>query len=148
LLDLSPAINAGNDCIVLGNPCAGEFQYDQRGFGFPRKYGRVVDIGAFEYQPTIIVYVPLGGSVFKSSGRKVSRAIVTLTESDGTSRSVETDAQGRFSFDNVETGKAYVIKVENGQSDYEPRTLVVTEARNDVNLVPVDNEPETESPQP
>jgi hypothetical protein len=146
LLDLSPAINAGNDCIVLGNPCTGEFQFDQRGFGFPRKNGSAVDIGAVEYQPTITAFVPIGGRVFKSGGRGLSRAIVTLQQQDGTTRSVETDAQGRFSFDNVETGRAYVIKVENGQPDYEPRALVVTEARNDLNLVPVDNQPEPEIP--
>jgi hypothetical protein len=147
LLELSPAINAGDDCIVLGNPCTGEFQYDQRGFGFPRKNGRRVDIGAYEYQPTVIAFVPILGKVFKSGGRGVSRAVVTLTAADGTMLSAETDEQGRYRFEGVERGKSYVLKVENSEQEYEPQTLLVNEARNDVNLVPVDDEPETETPQ-
>ncbi len=47
----SPAINAGNDC-VLDNTCTptlGLFlTTDQRGTGFPRKAGSAVDIGAVE----------------------------------------------------------------------------------------------------
>lgn len=50
LLAGSPAINAGNDCIVVGNSCRGDFKFDQRGLGYWRKVGSAVDIGAFELQ--------------------------------------------------------------------------------------------------
>ncbi len=48
----SPAINAGNNCVVTascgaGNPPAA-LTTDQRGTGFPRQVGAAVDIGAFE----------------------------------------------------------------------------------------------------
>ncbi len=44
----SPAIDAGDDSVT-GIPF--ELAYDQRGAGFPRKYGTHVDIGAIEYIP-------------------------------------------------------------------------------------------------
>ncbi|HEX8196704.1 MAG TPA: choice-of-anchor Q domain-containing protein [Pyrinomonadaceae bacterium] len=52
LLPNSPAINAGNNCVVNGS-CVGGSPFqplttDQRGSGFPRQFGANVDIGAFE----------------------------------------------------------------------------------------------------
>jgi CSLREA domain-containing protein len=52
LLPNSPAVNAGNNCVVNGS-CAGGSPFqplttDQRGSGFPRQFGANVDIGAFE----------------------------------------------------------------------------------------------------
>jgi CSLREA domain-containing protein len=47
----SPALNAGNNCVLTDNGCGdGEFGhfYDQRGGGAPRRIGAAVDIGAFE----------------------------------------------------------------------------------------------------
>lgn len=145
LLDGSPAIDAGNDCIVLGEPCISiGFQYDQRGFGYKRKYGSAVDIGAIEHQPVRINPYPvvIGGKLFQPDGRGQSRALITLIERDGTTLSVETDEQGRFKFDGIETGKAYVIRVESPEYSYEPRTIVVTQERDDVNFVPAEDSSE------
>ena len=149
LLEGSPAIDAGDDCITLGEPCIAIFQYDQRGFGFTRKYGSAVDIGAVEYEPVIFYPLPvvIGGKLFRANERGVSRAIVTLVERDGTTRSVETDEQGRYKFENVETGKAYAIRVENSEYSYEARTVLVTQARNDVNFVPAEEENWLKNPQ-
>ena len=54
----SPAINAGNNCVVnascaTGNPQA-PLTTDQRGAGFPRQVGAAVDIGAFEFNPASV----------------------------------------------------------------------------------------------
>jgi hypothetical protein len=52
LLPGSPAINAGDSCVVnsscLNLPSGPNLTYDQRGPGFGRKVGSAVDIGAFE----------------------------------------------------------------------------------------------------
>jgi hypothetical protein len=51
LLSNSPAINAGNDCVLTNNGCGdgnAALTADQRGQN--RKYGSKVDIGAFELQ--------------------------------------------------------------------------------------------------
>jgi hypothetical protein len=146
LLNTSPAINAGNNCLLPGNACVTGSDTDQRGFGFARKNGSAVDIGAYEFL-LVAAPFPIGGRVFKSNGRGLGNALVTLTAEDGTTRTVEADAKGRFSFDNLEKGKSYVIKVENSLVEYEPQTIVVTEARDNVNLVPVATEAPAEFPQ-
>jgi hypothetical protein len=149
-LDGSPAIDAGSDCIAFGETCASRTpEYDQRGFGFARKYGSSVDIGAVEYAPIVVGPVIIRGRLFKANGRGAEPAIITLTAPDGTVRSVETDSKGRYSFDGVETGKAYVLKVENQSPDeaYEPQTVILTEARDNVNFIPVENQTGTEIPQ-
>lgn len=43
----SPAINAGDSCVFDGG-CMPQILTDQRGVGFPRKFGNAVDIGAVE----------------------------------------------------------------------------------------------------
>ncbi len=54
LLFTSPAINAGNNCVVNQSCAAGNpfvpLVNDQRGAGFPRRQGAAVDIGAFEFE--------------------------------------------------------------------------------------------------
>jgi CSLREA domain-containing protein len=136
LLPDSPAINAGNNCIVLGNPCSGDFEFDQRGLGFTRKFGRTVDIGAFEYQGEFAI-VQIRGKVLKPNGRGLNKAVVTLIGGDGEQRSGETDQHGNFSFDNVRTGERYIIKVESRHYNYAPQDLFVSEEGGDVRFVPV-----------
>ena len=59
LLSNSPAINAGNNCVTDltctdGNPFS-ILTTDQRGAGFARRVGALVDIGAFENEITFVV---------------------------------------------------------------------------------------------
>jgi CSLREA domain-containing protein len=130
----SPAINAGNDCPSI-NLDACSSGYDQRTYPFARKIG-TVDIGAFEFQEESSQFVQISGKVLKPNGRGLNNAIVTLT-GDGEALSVETDSHGNFSFDQVMSGKSYVISAESRQYNYAAQTLFVTEARDDVNFVPV-----------
>jgi CSLREA domain-containing protein len=131
LLPDSPAIDAGK-CPV-GN-CSGN---DQRGFGFPRKVGSAIDIGAYEYWGEII-FVIYGGKVLKPNGSGLSEVIVTMTDSGGEALTTRTDEYGNFSFDNIRTGESYIIKVESRDYNYAPQELFVTEARDDVIFVPVE----------
>lgn len=51
LLQTSPALNAGNNCVLTANGCGdgnAALTNDQRGTNTPRKIGANVDIGAFE----------------------------------------------------------------------------------------------------
>lgn len=58
LQPISPAIDAGSDCVLVNAGCGGvpavAFTTDQRGAGFARKRGLRVDIGAYEV-PRLIV---------------------------------------------------------------------------------------------
>ena len=79
----SPAINAGNDC-VLDNTCTpmlGLFlTTDQRGTGFPRKAGSAVDIGAVEANYSLAA---TGGTPQSATVNTafVNPLVATLTES-------------------------------------------------------------------
>jgi CSLREA domain-containing protein len=145
LLPNSPAINAGNDCIASYN-CVDEFYYDQRGYGFPRKVGSSVDIGAFEFQGENSAVVQISGKVLKPNGRGLNNAVVTLTSTDGEPLSVETDSHGNFSFDSVTPGRSYIISAESRQYNYTPQNIFVTEARNDVNFVPLETREPADAP--
>jgi CSLREA domain-containing protein len=51
LLSNSPAVNAGNNCVLTANGCGDNnaaLTNDQRGTGFPRQIDSNIDIGAFE----------------------------------------------------------------------------------------------------
>jgi hypothetical protein len=135
LLAGSPAINAGNDCPFNSSVCSG--WYDQRGYGFPRKVG-TVDIGAFEFKGRNSAAIQISGKVLNPNGRGLNKAVVTLTDAEGMTRSVETDPQGNFSFGDVTTGSSYVTAVASRQYNYAAQTLLVTESRDDVNFVPVE----------
>ncbi len=58
LLSTSPAINAGNNCVVNASCATGNPQTalttDQRGAGFTRQVGTSVDIGAVEFSATTV----------------------------------------------------------------------------------------------
>jgi CSLREA domain-containing protein len=58
----SPAINAGQNCVVTASCAAGNpstaLATDQRGAGFPRQVGAAVDIGAFEFSGTVTPPAP------------------------------------------------------------------------------------------
>jgi hypothetical protein len=145
LMSNSPAIDAGNDCITVPG-CSGEFYYDQRGVGFPRKIGSAVDIGAFEFQGRNSGVVQISGKVLKPNGRGLNNAVVTLTGSEGRPRSVETDQHGNFSFDEVTPNEAYVIAAESRQNNYASQNLFVTATRDDVTFVPIETREPVDAP--
>jgi hypothetical protein len=57
------------------------------------------------------VPVRVGGRVTAAGGYPVSRAIVTIHSSDGTTRSAATNTFGLYSFEGVLTGTSYTISV-------------------------------------
>lgn len=69
LLINSPAINAGQNCVVTATCAAGNpptpLTTDQRGTGFPRQAGSAVDIGAVE---GVLVVDPLSSKDFDFDG--------------------------------------------------------------------------------
>ena len=60
-------------------------------------------------------------------GRGVGSAAVTLTDSQGVSRRVNTSARGYYSFDDVETGQTYVMAVTSRRFQFEPRVINITD---------------------
>lgn len=55
--------------------------------------------------------VSLGGTVKAYHGRPIARALVSMTDSEGNVRFARTDRMGRFRFDDVTVGQAYLFSV-------------------------------------
>jgi len=116
LLNFSPAIDAGNDC-VFDNTCVPAVGValitDQRGPGFPRNVngdtvpGAHVDIGAFEKQSPSAASGSIGGRITDSDGNAVAGVAVRLSGTQD--RLGITDSEGNYHFDGVETNGFYTM---------------------------------------
>lgn len=132
LLSGSPAINQADNCVELNNcpvnpngsnpPVA--MPTDQRGAGFLRRVNFVVDIGAFEVQlaPTA-ANVAVSGRVLDTSGNPLSRVLVLVTDTSGTTRSTVTNQFGYYRFEELEAGQTYVLSARHKIYSFTPRIL-------------------------
>lgn len=77
--------------------------------------------------PVTASLVSISGRVKDAYGRPISMAIVTLTDSQGISRSLSTGTFGYYIFNDVLTGHSYVLAVSSRRYSFEPRTVNLTE---------------------
>jgi hypothetical protein len=81
LLTGSPAINAGNNCVLTNNCVSNNLGFnlitDQRGAGFNRQMGSAVDIGAFESRFTIAVFT---GASTAAANERTSNSTYTFAD--------------------------------------------------------------------
>ncbi len=93
----SPAMNRGNNCVVT-NSCSTSLPFppttEQRSIGYPRLQSSTVEIGAVEVLAPTAAGITISGRVTQSSGKGISRAVVTLTDSEGVVRSISTNTVG------------------------------------------------------
>lgn len=140
LLAGSPALNAGNNCVlnstcpdsgaVSTNPIV-QLTFDQR--GLPRPVGERVDIGAFEAQPFA---VGIRGRTLMSSGEPVRNAFIYLTDSvTSETRITLANPFGYYRFLNVQTGRTYTLSVRHKRLTFTPQTMTIQSERNDLDLV-------------
>lgn len=134
LLAGSPAIDAGNNCVVTDNCAAARFEEllaplltDQRGAN--RLIGGNVDIGAFEYAPLTAANGSISGVVKDGNGRGIPRVRITLTDMRGNRRAALTGSFGYYRFEEVETGETYVIEAQSKRYQFRnnPRITAPTE---------------------
>jgi hypothetical protein len=69
--------------------------------------------------------VNLSGRVFNPAGSGLVNGLVTLTDSQGMSRSVLTGTFGYFRFEGVDAGEIYVVSVSSKRYQYEPQVINV-----------------------
>lgn len=140
LAQTSPAINAGNNCVLTANGCGDNNQAittDQRG-GF-RPINNTVDIGSYEFgglSPTAAT-ATVSGRVLTASGQGIAKARVSMTDARGQTRIVTTGRRGAFQFTDVAVGETYIFGVGARKFTFaEPVvTRTVLEHLTDVNFV-------------
>jgi hypothetical protein len=82
--------------------------------------------------------VTLGGRVFTQGGRAVYNASVTLTDSDGQTRTARTNNFGYYRFTDVPVGNIYVLGAVHKQYSFAPAVINVTDGLTEVNLVAIE----------
>jgi len=78
--------------------------------------------------------VTISGHVYAPGGAGLRNANVTITDSNGESRSVVTSTFGAFSFDGVTAGDTYVVRVSSRRYRFTPRVVQVTDSLSDLDF--------------
>ncbi|MFN0138795.1 MAG: choice-of-anchor Q domain-containing protein [Pyrinomonadaceae bacterium] len=113
LLDGSPAINTGNNCVYYGNcpqPIPPDYYLtsDQR-INRLRLGGNAVDVGAYEYQ-TFAVSGSFTFGVFTTSNRSGGTLVILTKASTNEKRARITNPFGNFSFNDLAFGEVYFLE--------------------------------------
>ena len=80
------------------------------------------------------VAVSVSGRVATSTGRGIGNARVTITDSNGNSRTVRTTSFGYYRFDNVASAATYTVSVFSRRYSFTSQTLTVSDNIADVNF--------------
>lgn len=146
LMQGSPAIDAGNNCVVAGN-CAANLTasaaaaMDQRGYSrmvdgnIPSDGTATVDIGAFELlsMPTA-ASVNVEGRVIAGK-RGVYPARVYLINKMGETRTAITNSLGYYRFEDVLVGESYTFFVFSKQYRFAAQALTIDQETSDLNFI-------------
>jgi len=79
--------------------------------------------------------VSVGGRVTDQYGRSISRASVSIADSNGVSRTVLTNPFGYFNFSGVETGQSYVVSVASKRYSFSPQLINLSDSVSDLSFV-------------
>ncbi len=79
--------------------------------------------------------VSIGGQVFTSSGRAVSRALILLTDEHGMVRNAMTNSFGYYQFTEVSAGETYVLTAQHKSYTFAPQIVSVNEELDKINFV-------------
>lgn len=77
----------------------------------------------------------ISGKVLTNEGRGLVNAIVTLTNSQGATRTARTSSFGSFRFNELETGQTYIIAVKAKQYIFVPQVVSVFDDISDLILI-------------
>jgi hypothetical protein len=89
------------------------------------------------FNPPTAAGVSISGRVLSGWGRPISRAILTLTDGNGESRTASTNSLGYYRFEDIEAGQIVTITVAAKGWTYEPRVINLNDNIIDVDFYPV-----------
>ena len=98
----------------------------------------VIDDVSINACVTSAANVSISGRVFGLGGSSRSKASVTLTDTEGNSQTVLTNAFGYYRFDEVESGHTYTISVASKTAVYAPRLVNVDGELSDIDFMPIE----------
>jgi CSLREA domain-containing protein len=126
----SPAANRGVNANAADPFSSLPLPTDARGIGFPRMNG-TVDKGAFESLAPSAAPADISGHVMVGKSG-LANAIVTITDQHGQSRSVKTGTFGMFKFDDLDSGKTYIIAVLSKRYQFQSQVIELNDNISDL----------------
>ncbi|MFM8441610.1 MAG: carboxypeptidase regulatory-like domain-containing protein, partial [Acidobacteriota bacterium] len=119
---LGEAVAVDGDTMVAGAP--GYLQVNHP----YNQLGGATDGALFVFQDytTTAAGAVVSGRVRTSNGAGLKNAKVTLTDSQGTTRTVSTGSFGSFRFENIPVGQDYVLTVGSKRYRFSPQTISLT----------------------
>ncbi|HEY0545790.1 MAG TPA: cohesin domain-containing protein [Pyrinomonadaceae bacterium] len=100
--------------------------------GSPRT---VTTDGLITISPASADELSISGTLLTATGQGVPKALVTLTDMNGESRTIISNASGFYQFGNVERSHTYTITVESRSYIFAPVTVNATDNLANVNLI-------------
>jgi hypothetical protein len=79
--------------------------------------------------------VEVGGRVLTTDGRGIPRAVVSITDSQGSVRQARTNPFGYFRFTQIAVGETYVFNVSSKEYLFAPQVISVSESISDLTFV-------------
>lgn len=94
------------------------------------------DIGAVELQaaPPTSANVSIGGRVLVDKGNGLRNAVVTLTDSNGVTRTARTGTFGYYRFDDIAAGQTVIVTVISKRFTFTPQVVNITDNLNELNF--------------
>jgi hypothetical protein len=78
--------------------------------------------------------VSVSGRVLTINGRAISRALVTITDTNGQTISATTNSFGNYRFNGIQTGQTYTLNVIRKGYSFNPQVLTINEDLTDFNI--------------
>ena len=84
--------------------------------------------------PPTAASVSVGGRVLNVDRNGVFRAVVTLTDMNGETRTAITNPFGYYRFENISVGETYILSVRSKRYQFAPRVVSVVDELNDLDF--------------
>ena len=85
--------------------------------------------------PVLAANVSISGRVLTADGNGIRNAIVSLTDTNGVSRTIRTSSFGYYSFEDVEAGGTYIVSVQSKRFQFTPQVVSIGENIEELNFI-------------